>query len=98
MLGKDVHCMPMEGKSFTRKALPNINSWKYRFNPIKCPLGHCILQKRMLFRTISVVNNHFQIPFINSIKMNGYTLRGSNSTVFAVLFSKGQLLKKRICS
>ena len=35
---------------------------------------------------------------INSIKVNGYTNRGSNPFNFACLFSRGQLLKERICS
>ena len=37
-------------------------------------------------------------PLINSINANGYTFRGSSSTIFAPLLSGGQLLKERICS
>ena len=34
-------------------------------------------------------------PLITSMKVNVYTYRGSNSSIFASLFSKGQLLKKK---
>ena len=32
------------------------------------------------------------------MKLNRYTYKGSGSTIFASLLSKGQLLKERICS
>ena len=35
---------------------------------------------------------------IKNIKVNGDTCRRSNSTRFASLLSRGQLLKRRICS
>ena len=38
------------------------------------------------------------LPLMRSIKVNGNTLRGSNSIVFASFCTWGQLLKARICS
>ena len=35
---------------------------------------------------------------VSSTEVDEYTFRGSNSTVFAFLLSRGQLLKERICS
>ena len=42
--------------------------------------------------------NHCNIPLMKSIKVNEYTYRGSNFTIFASPFNMVLLLKERICS
>lgn len=39
-----------------------------------------------------------QIPLLNSVKVNGYTDRGSNSSWFCLSFQLDQLIRDRICS
>ena len=63
---------------------------EYHINPIKCP-GGVAFHGREAFFTASGVNQ----SLINSIKVTGYTCRGSNYTVFASLLNSGQLLKEK---
>ena len=47
---------------------------------------HCILQKRVLLRAITVVNQPLLNILINNIKVNGYNYRESHSTIFVACF------------
>ena len=64
------------------------------YGPFVISYYHCILQKEVLFSKSATAKIHLEAVY----KSERYTFRGSNSTIYAPSFNRGQPLKERIFS
>ena len=75
----------------------------YSINPMKCTKGVTFCKQRVgvggcCLEPKGQLISHYHITSNKWYKSDGYTFRGSNSSIFASLLSRGQILKERICS